>query len=68
MKKDQKPNTKAVTEKGKRDELFSILKAAFDSSYDGLCLSDSAGNILYTNESVQKTYNLKNRNLSKAKR
>jgi PAS domain S-box-containing protein/TyrR family helix-turn-helix protein len=65
MKKDRKTNTKAIIETGKRDELFNILKAAFDSSYDGLCLSDSAGNILYTNESVQKTYNLKHRNLAK---
>ena len=65
MKKDRKSHTKAIIETDKRDELFSILKAAFDSSYDGLCLSDSAGNILYTNESVQKTYNLKDGNLAK---
>jgi len=64
MKTNLKPNNKKIIDADNPKELFRILKAAFDSSYDGLCLCDADGNIIYTSNAVQKVYTLKHRNLT----
>jgi len=64
MEVNQKTTSNPPLDSGTSTDLFKILKAAFDSSYDGLCLCDAEGNIIYTSNAVKRTYKLKHKHLT----